>query len=60
MCEPTGRQPVLAEIPASFDQLTAEQQDAFTADLAAQLLGTWPDRRRPYRPEDDQEDEEGR
>lgn len=57
MTEPTGTKPVLAEIPADFSQLTGEQQDRFVADLAAQLLGTLPEGRRPYRPEDDQEEE---
>jgi len=48
--QPTGRKPVLAEIPADFGQLTERQQDRFVTDLAEQLLGTGPVGRRPYRP----------
>lgn len=51
--QPSSRKPVLAEIPADFDKFTDEQQDRFVADLASQLLRTWPVGRRPYRPEDD-------
>lgn len=47
----TGVTPVLAEIPADFDQLTSERQDRFAAELAAQLMGQWQESRRPQRPE---------
>lgn len=51
--QPSSRKPVLAEIPADFDQLTDAQQNRFVADLAAQLLGSWPEGRRPYRTEEE-------
>lgn len=53
--QPSSRKPVLADIPADFGQLTEEQQDRFVVDLAAQLLGGWPEGRRPYRPEETKE-----
>lgn len=52
--QPNGVKPVLVEVPANFAELPEEQQQRFTADLAAMLTGTKPEGEPVYRPENEE------